>query len=317
MRFNKLSGCCLSALLLLGLTGRICAESAGTTGAIILKHNYNPRAAAMGEAYVAMADDVYAMYWNPAGMSFLEAGEISTSFYKGLVDDYFGQVSYVQPIHDMIVLGAGLLTYSAGNFDLVDGLGNTSRLKAQRDYLAVLSGALKLNPSLRIGLTLEGLHSTLLQDYTGMTGAVTMGITHQPEALPDLRLGLAVKHLGFPLSYGGAADPLPLSCAFGLAYKVLKTPPEQTSHELTLSLDTELGRDTPVYVNLGAEYWYAGLVAIRAGYQPKRDLEIMSLGAGVQLAVVGDLIVKLDYALCLTQAMNHTHKAALSCVLPR
>ncbi|MBT6158485.1 MAG: hypothetical protein HOH91_00960, partial [Candidatus Marinimicrobia bacterium] len=46
-------------------------------GAIFLLIAPGARAGGMGEAQVAVADDAYASYWNPAGLGFLEGSELA------------------------------------------------------------------------------------------------------------------------------------------------------------------------------------------------------------------------------------------------
>ena len=47
----------------------------GTTAAQFLKIGVGPRAIGMGGAYTALADDINAMYWNPAGLSRMNSKE--------------------------------------------------------------------------------------------------------------------------------------------------------------------------------------------------------------------------------------------------
>jgi long-subunit fatty acid transport protein len=47
------------------------------------------RAPGMGNAFTALADDVHAVHYNPAGLSHLDRGQLSTSYsklYMGLSD---------------------------------------------------------------------------------------------------------------------------------------------------------------------------------------------------------------------------------------
>ena len=46
-------------------------------GAIFLLIAPGARAGGMGEAQVAVANDAYASYWNPAGLGFLEGQELA------------------------------------------------------------------------------------------------------------------------------------------------------------------------------------------------------------------------------------------------
>src|SRR5438552_9569117 len=73
------------------------AADTGTTGANFLKLGIGPRAIAMGEAQVGLADDVYATYWNPAGLSRLqvqEAGFVQNQYIENISEQY---LAYAMP----------------------------------------------------------------------------------------------------------------------------------------------------------------------------------------------------------------------------
>ncbi len=59
-----------SGLLLITLGNPV--FSVGEAGAIFLLIAPGARAGALGEAQVAVTDDAYASYWNPAGLGFLK-----------------------------------------------------------------------------------------------------------------------------------------------------------------------------------------------------------------------------------------------------
>src|SRR5437762_1251930 len=80
-------------LLLLVIFGPKIAEASdtGTTAANFLKLGIGPRAIAMGEAQVGLADDVYAAYWNPAGLAPLkvpEAGFVQNQYIQDISEQY-------------------------------------------------------------------------------------------------------------------------------------------------------------------------------------------------------------------------------------
>src|ERR1700680_195642 len=62
--------------MVLGLRG-FCRAASGTEGASFLDIPVGGRPAALGSAYSAMATDVYATVWNPAGLGFLRSMEVS------------------------------------------------------------------------------------------------------------------------------------------------------------------------------------------------------------------------------------------------
>ena len=87
----------LQAALLLALAARPAAASFEDLGA-------GARAPGMGNAFTALADDVYAIYYNPAGLAQLERPQFSTAysrFYMGLSDGSdlsIMQLAYAQPL---------------------------------------------------------------------------------------------------------------------------------------------------------------------------------------------------------------------------
>ena len=61
-------------------------------GAIFLLISPGARAGGMGEAQVAVANDAYASYWNPAGLAFQEGSELAVmhvNWLPSLADDMY------------------------------------------------------------------------------------------------------------------------------------------------------------------------------------------------------------------------------------
>src|SRR4051812_33927388 len=62
------------------------AKEFGTTGADFLTIGAGPRAVGMGEAHVAVADDSYASYWNPAGLGLIDRKETAFMYNRSFLD---------------------------------------------------------------------------------------------------------------------------------------------------------------------------------------------------------------------------------------
>ena len=70
-------------------------DKTGTTAAKFLSIGVGSRSAGLGNAFVAIADDPTAMYWNPAGISRLESHEAIVNHNNWFADiglDYSGVV---------------------------------------------------------------------------------------------------------------------------------------------------------------------------------------------------------------------------------
>src|SRR3989339_683754 len=76
------------------------SENAGTTTGEFLRIGAGARPAGMGEAFASVADDVYSLYWNPAGLSKVtqkQALLAHTFWYEDVSHEY---ASYVHPLSD-------------------------------------------------------------------------------------------------------------------------------------------------------------------------------------------------------------------------
>ena len=90
----------------------------GTTTGNFLKMNIGTRALGMGEAFCALADDVSAMRWNPAGLAFAFDSELETThtFWLGNINHEF--LGYLQPI-PFGTLGVNVSYINMGRMDKI------------------------------------------------------------------------------------------------------------------------------------------------------------------------------------------------------
>src|ERR1035437_432241 len=89
----------------LALASLVCAVSAlradqGTTSASFLKLAVGPRAIGMGEAFAGVADDVNALYYNPAGLAYVPDKEFTLMHSVWFQDIFFDNAAVAWPIKD-------------------------------------------------------------------------------------------------------------------------------------------------------------------------------------------------------------------------
>jgi len=110
MRSHKLLNLAFGSLLLL--------SAAYSQSALFLLISPSARAGGMGEAQVALANDSYATYWNPAGLGFQQGYEISgmhVNWLPGLVDDmYYDFIAGRIPVEGLGVFGGNIVYLNAG-----------------------------------------------------------------------------------------------------------------------------------------------------------------------------------------------------------
>ena len=178
------------SILLLCLMGiNSFAAGAGTTSASFLKIPIGSRAVGMGGAFVAVADDGSAIYYNPAGQAQFNKGTLIGGMIDYIADIELQYFSYGVPITEDITLGIGIetlqmepmLTY---DFDDPNSSESYNEFTAS-DNMFIFNYSQKIMQPLSIGVSFKTLKEELEieNDTTNMFdfGAIyTMG---------DLKIG--------------------------------------------------------------------------------------------------------------------------------
>jgi hypothetical protein len=286
--------------------------AAGTSGAIILKQTSGARPLGMGEAFVALADDVNALNFNPAGLVQIKRHEISVMYLDSLVDTWFGFIGYAYPIGGKVekqrgrrvtsikarrnrgTIALGVSSLQAGKM-VLEPEGNTVR--AQEDYLANLGfgyiiwrseekvekrrrrarATRELRNEVSLGLGVKFVYSTLVQKYSAMAYAVDGGLLGKFIVGKNrLQLGVAGQNLGTKIKFEEEGDSLPLTVRAGAAYLM----DFKQEHRLIISGEAVKPNDGDFRGSGGMEYWYREIFALRAGYKAGFDLDSFTCGVG-------------------------------------
>lgn len=301
------------------------AESPGTSGAAILKTQLGARAAGMSGAFAAVADDVYAISYNPAGLSLIRRPELGLMFLKGLEDTSLSFAAYSMPIPSRGLWGLGpptlaaaILSSDQGEIEVnrtdPDGSLRDSRtIKAGSDFVFSLAYSEILMEGSLPATALFGLHyvglgakfirSTLAEEFSASAFAMDMG--YLGELLEGrLRVGAAVLNLGSKLKFIEEGDPLPMQMVLGASYRWSFFP----DHALRAAMDlSSLIPEKSNRVRLGAEYEFQQTLALRAGFQSNQDLGGLTFGVGLKKKDLG-----FDYALETFEDLSDAHRISLS-----
>jgi len=283
-------------------------SDAGTTGANFLKIGIGPRAAGMGEAQVAICNDVTSVFWNPAGLVRIESQEASfvySVWFEGIKMQYFG---YAYP-HPTLGTFAGSINYlSMGKIQgyRADGV-KTGEVGAY-DLLGVLSYAREL-PYYGIngGINLK-LIQQKLEEESSFAFGIDIGVMgplgrwFKVKELEDLTCGINLQNLGSNVKFQKEEGSLPLNLKFGVGIKK-----EVLGDPLTIAIDGNLPNDNDFYVSLGIEYWVRDLIGLRVGYKSGQELgDGLSFGGGIKVN-----IFQLDYALVHCGELGYTHRIGI------
>ncbi len=241
----------------------------------------------MGGAYVALSDDINAIYYNPAGLVRLKKNEFTSSYgrlYVGLDDDSnlgWGFMGYSQPLGNLGTVGLGYLS-----FTLLDNYSESTMMLA---YGKWLTGRLALGTNVKL------LKQKIVQDaYTAIDPVFEYGAKDIVQGFSadmgcilnltkEISVGAAVYNINQPDMGFKEESKLKIMTKAGLSYR-----DETISTALDVSLEAG---ETKVFA--GGEKWiFNRNFAIRSGLGiGTREYRNLTLGLGYSF---GSL--QFDYA---------------------
>lgn len=289
------------------------ASDPGTTAANFLKLGIGPRAMAMGEAQVGLADDVYATYWNPAGLTQLqaqEAGFVQTQYLQDIQSQY---AAYAYP-HPSLGTLAGSFTYlNVGKFDAFDASGQPAGQVGASDSALALSYARLIFKNRRMGSQLAaGLTGKWMQErldtMTASAYALDAGVFFAPgkrwgESFEGVRMGVAIRNLGASMKFDQESFDLPRSVTAGVSWSGA-----WLGELMTITVDGQQPNDGKRTLGAGAELWTLRLLAMRGGYTSRGDLGSgLRAGAGLRFKTV-----QVDYAFTGAGDLGNAHRVGIT-----
>ncbi|RMG64897.1 MAG: hypothetical protein D6715_09035 [Calditrichaeota bacterium] len=349
--FRSGRGCWLLAVavLLIGISPgwsqlRTDVSAVGTNAASFLEIGVGARAMAMGGAYVAIANDPTALYYNPAGMVWNENIQVELMHTRWLVGTNFEFLGVTLPVPLFrSSIGFSFLTLDYGEQPVrtVERPEGTGQTYSARDYAAGLSYALALTPHFSFGLTGKYINQRIWNE-SGGTFALDLGIFYNTP-LRGLRLGMSMSNFGgeisligrdldstkdpdernenvdfVPVTFKTSSFPLPVLFRAGLSYAMemgeLGT--------LTVSGDLSHPSHATESINFGVEYGYASMFYLRAGFEnlfERDDLNVgttgrFSLGGGIDYYRPGRMGIRVDYAFSDWGPLNSVHRFSIGLV---
>jgi hypothetical protein len=314
---KKLTTCVLTLLAMTFAVSNVFAVS--EAGVLFLLISPNARAGGMGEAFAGIADDVSAVYWNPAGLAFQEGKQFSSMYSKWLPQFNFSDLYYLfgayrQSIEGLGTVGVNVTYINLGEQVRTDEIGNEEGTFNSNDFAITLSYGTLLSESFGVGVNVRFIRSNLSPEGAGTERgdgrasafAVDLGFLKKNFLLNRLNLGLNVSNIGPRITYVDAsqASPLPTNFRMGLAFRAIEQEynrltfvfdvnkllvnahSDGTSDSVLKSFVTAWGNDNYI-LNGGAEYWYANLIALRAGYNfdDAGEANYLTFGAGLRYSI--------------------------------
>jgi hypothetical protein len=304
-------------------------QRAGISAFQFLKIGAGPRAVGMGEAFIAVANDASALFWNPAGLVQFNKDEVIFAHGWYVVDikhEFFGGVYHLTPGD---ALGLSVISLHMQEMPVTTEtapFGN-GRYFTFGDVAVGATYSRKMTDQFSFGLTVRYVEETL--DLIKMRGVVTDIGTFYWTGLGSARFAVVVSNFGADVSPSGNITELngtqvssfqsfspPTQFKLGFAMEPL----EDEHSRLTTSVELHHPNDNAENLHFGVEYQWEKWFWLRAGVmrtigerllgQDNSSSGDITLGLGVAVPTTFS-DVRFDYAFANFNALGSVHRISI------
>lgn len=254
----------LSASLVLFTSSATAIDSrAGTSAYTFLKIGTGAKSQALGGAFVGLADDETALYYNPAGLTAKgESVELyddlldkpktkpiknrfTASYINYLLDFQYGFVGYVRELDAKTSAGISIAYENYGTFNRLNSIGDNIGTFGASDIALGLSYSKAVSSHWSLGATGKFIYEKI-DVYSSNGLAFDFGAMYAHD--DRTRAGFALTNFGAQLSgfTDVHKDPLPTKAAFGMSHELRGLP-------LVFSAEAGKPFDSDIYFALGME----------------------------------------------------------------
>jgi hypothetical protein len=232
------------------------APDAGTASILLLRFGPNPRVAGLSEAFTGIADDENALYYNIAGLPYLNSGVVSLNHTEWFEDIRMENITLGYYLSKNLGIAAGLTHMWMPGIEGRDNLGQPIGSIDVSSSVMNLGFGYKIIPSLSLGIGVKYFQDKLATFSTTGFG-FDAGLMFKT-VVKGLSAGVAVQNFGGNVTYDNEEQKIPLTFRGGLVYK-LYMPSIQFAVDVVKSVDTDY------MANFGIEYVFRNQFSLRIG----------------------------------------------------
>jgi hypothetical protein len=292
----------LGLLALAAIPTNVAAQAkVGTTGAQFLELGVSARSMGMGGAFVAVSDDISAVYYNPAGLTSLLGKEVMFSYVDMPAGVQYGFIGLGTPLESVGgVVGVGIYALTSGSMiertynrgpDYPDeGRFGTGREFAWNDLAVSIGYGRYLTDRFSIGFTVRYI-GEFVHDYSASSWSADVGTSYNT-GYRNFKLAMAITNFGPDLKFIEKSAPLPINFKFGGSINVV----EAVDHLVTFAAEGSHPSDNLEKYNAGVEYLFKDRFALRVGSRFNYDTDGLTAGAGMRMPYGEDGLISFDYA---------------------
>ena len=289
-------------------------EKVGTFDGQFLKIDVGARAAGMGGAFVAVADDATALFWNAAGIARIDAdkSELSLNHANWPADLSFDQIGYV--FHMQHIPGRlrrfpharssmqPMVETTAYQPDPEVGTGRTFDAGMMT---AGLTYARSFTDKFSAGVTGTFIHEGLA-DLSQQTFAFDIGTLYDVGTL-GMKIGMAIQNIGSQIKFIDREARIPAIFRVGTSATIFQS----ADQKFTGSFEFSHPPDNAERLNVGGEYAFHKYLFLRGGYNINYDAQGLAAGVGFHFPVSVAGKADLDYAYTDMKDLGAVHRFSI------
>ena len=294
-------------------------QRAGISTAQFLKIGVGGRASALGDAFVAIANDASALYWNPAGLVQFKDDQVIFSHNQWVVDinhDFLGGVYH---LGNNYAFGLALTGLSMDDMPVTTEFApfGNGQFFTFGDVAIALTYSQKMTDKFSFGATVRYMEETL--DKLKMRGVMIDLGTYYWTGLGSTRFAVTVSNFGAELAPDGDVVLVgkreksdwqsfapPTMFRIGFAFE----PYESAEHKVTASIQLNHPNDNSENFAVGVEYTWNKILFLRGGYKFNVDEQDYSFGAGLNVPI-SIANFTLDYAFSNFNRLGTVHRFSI------
>lgn len=282
--------------ILLCLAGVSCVYAAsgdaGQPGSF-LNFGAGARALGMGKAYVGLADDATAVYWNPSCLSKIHSNELVILHAIMFEDTTYDFISFSYPTLNIGTFGLGVTYLRSTGFEGRTGNNEAIGSFDETNLAVFFSYGVKLFKNAGAGTSIKIINQAI-GEFKGYAVGIDFGLWYAP--FDFLGLGLMVENVLQPrMKLKDEEEVYPVGLKLGTNIKL-------ADNKVNINIDAGKTGASGIKLKGGAEYRPYEYFAVRAGLD---ETEITG-GLGVYYKEYG-----LEYALG-SQSLGFSHRVSFS-----
>jgi len=301
-------------------------EKLAQTGFQFLSVGQDARAVALGDAYTTMESVSNAMFYNPAGIARMNSTfNISANMFTFIADikhlSFSGTYSPENGLYGVLGFSVQAVDYGEieptmvwpssplGYIDLENEM-NPSALSVGLGYGRLLSEKFVVGGQIKYVTAYYGENMIPGEGMKkNIAGALAFDFgTIYRTGLESLTFGMSVRNFSEEIKFEEESFQLPLTFKIGVSANVFDfAMPGEDQHKILLVIDAVHPRSHSEYLNIGTEYEYLNMFAVRLGYITGQDENDISYGIGLKQFGFG-----LDYAYTPFGVFGNLHRFSLN-----